>query len=292
MKEIYRKRGRVVRMESGYLVDSAESGMAIEEPNAFSCLPFEAPPLPPLDADAVRRTAAAIEGAVSAPVRLERLLVSEGVAEHELGEQRWSDRSARLHLSLTCNGLRALIDLGGETLGDLSLGDVWSVSRALAGAGEERVAPSTMRLAPNVAAAMVVNLPEADLPGVRLHQWPRRAAWDGRGRPMERVVLGEPETWPNWFRPSYRSLPVRKPFDLRLECASTAVDSQAPRAIALLAPPEGLTVRVLCVDGRDVYPATITVGSILAAASQWTWYPYGAGAWGSETECRMQKSAT
>jgi hypothetical protein len=60
------------------------------------------------------------------------------------------------------------------------------------------------------------------------------------------------------------------------------IDRDIPEAIALLAPVSGLILRVLVVDRRRAYPATIRVTRIDAVAGERTWYPYGAGAFGSE----------
>ena len=48
------------------------------------------------------------------------------------------------------------------------------------------------------------------------------------------------------------------------------------------APVAGLMLRVLVADGRRVYPATIRVARIDAVGRERSWYPYGAGAFGSE----------
>jgi hypothetical protein len=71
------------------------------------------------------------------------------------------------------------------------------------------------------------------------------------------------------------------PLDLRLECADTQVDEDAPRAIALLAPVTGLTLRVLVEDAQRVFPATIAVTRIRAVSDDRVWYPYGGGSFGA-----------
>lgn len=279
MTETYRKRGRVVRLENGYLVDSSESGMAIEDGESFSCEPAEGEPLAPIHPAGIRKVAQDIEDAVASTcVHIERLIVSEGVAEHELGERRWNERIARVHLSLVYEGLRALIDLGAERVDALLSGDIAGIARALASADEERDPPPRLRLAPPVVAAALPHL--GTVSGARILQWPAGDRRDGKGNRVERAS-GEP--WPNWFRPSYRTPPARMPFDLRLQSASSEVPAAAPRAIALLQPPEGPVLRVLCVDGEAAFPATVTIRNVLAVAGPQIWYPYGAGAWGSET---------
>jgi hypothetical protein len=88
--------------------------------------------------------------------------------------------------------------------------------------------------------------------------------------------------WPNWFRPSYRVRPVRAPMNLRAVCEATEIDRALPEAVALLAPPDGLLLRALIVDGAAVYPAAIRVVRIDAVGPPSAWYPYAAGAWGAE----------
>ena len=72
--------------------------------------------------------------------------------------------------------------------------------------------------------------------------------------------------WPNWFRPSYRVRPIRKPLNLTAVSNVDDIDRDLPEAIALLAPPDGLTLRVLVDAGADVYPATVRIGRIDAVA--------------------------
>jgi hypothetical protein len=75
---------------------------------------------------------------------------------------------------------------------------------------------------------------------------------------------------------------IRTPLDLELRCAVTTIDEARPRAIALLAPVDGLTLHVLVEDGSRVYPATVRVARIDAVAPPAQWYPYGAGSFGAE----------
>jgi hypothetical protein len=101
---------------------------------------------------------------------------------------------------------------------------------------------------------------------------------DGYGNP----IVEADGNWPNVYRPSYRVRPVRMPLNLRIECDRTAIDETAPRAIALLAPLDGTTLRVLIRDGDRVYPATVRVTRVRAVARERTWYPYGGGSFGAE----------
>jgi len=215
----------------------------------------------------------------------ERLIVSHGIAEHECNGVRWQEETRRIHVSLTKKGIRVLIDRA-----DFDLDPIERIARALGRSGAERDAPQRIRLAPNVAAALLPSLVGVAPPNVEL--WQTGGGFDGNGEEIHdfRVAPATPPassgttgaTWPNVFRPSYRFRPIRVPLNLRLECQVDLIDRDIPEAIALLAPVAGLILRVLVVDGRRVYPATIRVTRIDAVAGERTWYPYGAGAFGSE----------
>ena len=60
------------------------------------------------------------------------------------------------------------------------------------------------------------------------------------------------------------------------------IENDLPEAVALLAPVSRRELRVLCIDGRAVFPTTLPLRPILAARPTATWYPYGAGAFGAE----------
>jgi hypothetical protein len=266
MTERYRKRGRTVRFESGHLIRIAEAGEAIEESGRFECRPLgEVPDVAEPDGDAVAAVAREIESLASHPLSIERLLVSEGIAQHEFAGRRWEEMTRRLHLAFTAGNLRALIDHG-----DFDLAHARRVAEFLGRAGARRDAPARLRLAPNVAAAL---LPE--LVGIA-PMIQTVGGIDGKGQPVQEVRVSMPP-WPNWYRPSYRVRPIRAPLDIRADLASTAMVEELPEAIAILAPVTGLELDVLCVDGRNVYPTTLRVTRVEAMAAQLTWFPYSAG---------------
>ncbi len=263
MKEIYRKRGRVVRYDHGQLVRVDEAGEAIESPELFTASPLAEPmTLPEVDAGDVVATAQAIESLV-AP---ERLLVSEGIAEHEIGDLHWSERTRRVHLSITRRRERAMIDLAS-----FELDDVRRIAGALESMSDERASPPRMRLAPAVTAALLPSL----IGTIDIVQ--TAAPFDGKGHPIEEH--GAP--WLNWYRPSYRVRPTRMPFHLRATPFGE-IDRDEVEAIALLAPVDQMSLRVLCVDGHDVFPTVIAVTSVLAVGEPRGWYPYGADSFGAE----------
>jgi hypothetical protein len=201
---------------------------------------------------------------------VERLIVSTGIARHETTGVTWTEESQRVHVSLTKPPLRVLVDLASF---DLSLID--RIAAALARAGHEREAPGPVRLAPNVAAALLPSLTG------ELAMEQSGGGVDGRGHPIEtRAVTSDPP--PNWYRPGYAVRPVRAWLNIRA-LPFGRIDQRAPLAVALLAPVEGTALRVLCVDGEDVFPATVDATHIAAVSGdEPVWYPYAAGSFGVE----------
>jgi hypothetical protein len=277
MSEVYRKFGRTLRYENGTIVRSDEAGEAIEDAT-FTCQPIaHTVELLPIDAHAIEDTVSEIHSIVRAPLKIERLIVSEGIAEHQFGDRRWRETTRRVHVAITFRALRALIDLG-----DFDLADVRMISGALVRAVPVEAGTHTearIRLAPNVSAALLPALLGLVPPNIQLMQ--TAGGFDGKGSAIETcdVSIGQ---WPNWFRPSYRVRPVRAPFSLRASCDVTQIVEDLPRAIVLLAPIERLTMRVLCVRGATVFPATVRVARIDAVSEAVRWYPYGAGSFGAE----------
>lgn len=276
---IYRKRGSVARWENGTLVRVTERGMAVEKDDLFECHPESSGNVPPLDESRVLAAAHAVQAGVG-NVEIERLIVIEGIAEHELvdGDQHrtWTEQTRRMHLSLVRARTRAILDLGFfETK------DVVRVAAILARTdGVERAAPPRLRLAPHVTAALIPSLVGIAPPNVRIVQ--TAGGLDGHGEPIVEAT----ESWPNAYRPSYRVRPVRMPMQLRLECDVTAIDRTRPVAAALLAPVSiengALVLRVLVDDGDRAFPSTVRVARIDAVADERIWYPYGGGSFGAE----------
>ncbi len=265
-----------------------EAGEAVEENGVFRVRTLEETvDLPRPDAQNVELAAGEIATLIEPPVTIERLLVSEGITEHEVlpvagsplpdiitgnrqpatGNICWRETSRRIHLSIARPPLRALVDLA-----EFRTDEIGQIANALQRVGPERDAPRRMRLAEHVGAAV--------LPFAVVEKFQSAAPHDGKGRLIEeRRVTGNVP--PNWFRPSYRLRPQRAWFHLRV-APMGEIDRDLPEAVALLAPMEERTVRVLCVDRRNVYPTTIGFGRILGARPISTWYPYGAGSFGAE----------
>jgi len=264
----YRKWGRSVRREGQRRIAVDEAGEAFEDGSAFRARFLdERRDLPAPDAQAVETAAREIESMIAKPLALERMIVSEGIVEHQAGDIVWRETARRVHLSITNATLRVLIDLAGfETHG------IRPVIDALRNAGQERPAPRRVRIAGAVGAAL--------LPSLDISMTQSAAPHDGNGQPIvERPVASV--TPPNWFRPTYRLPPRRAWFHLRVG-AFGEIDPEVPQAIALLAPVQKRIARVLCVDRGGIYPTTLELGRVLAARPMPEWYPYGAGAFGAE----------
>ncbi len=262
---IYRKHGTVARWENGTLIRVSESGTAIEKGEYFECSP-EPSSRRVVESSRVLELAHALRD-----VPAERLIITHGVAEHECEGRTWREETDRIHISLVHGRLRALVD---STAGRLD--DIFAIANALERSEQkERMAPRDLCLAANVTAGLLPHLVGRTPANVRLVQ--TAGGIDGYGND---IVEAEGD-WPNVYRPSYRVRPVRMPLDLRLECADTDVDDGAPRAIALLAPVGGLTIRVLVVDGERAYPTAVTIANIRSVATSRVWYPYGGGSFGA-----------
>lgn len=274
MREIYRKRGRSVRYENGVFISTSEAGEAIEDGPFFECRPIAAPELPELDSTSLRVAVSAIRRLVVHPVSIERLVITEGVVEHTFGEQVWSEKHRRIHLSLTHRSIRALVDTG-----DFQTDSLEEIMRALRDIGLEGDPPLRVRLAPRVSAAVLPLLAGVTPPNVTLMQ--SGGGVDGKGNPIEGRRIGSPP-WPNWYRPGYRVRPVRAPLNVRARCDVTQIEHDLPRAVALLGPVEGFAIRVLLDDAGRTRPATLPVVRIEAVADDAVWFPYGAGSFGAE----------
>lgn len=273
--DAYRKTGRVVRWEHGTLIRVRESGWAAEDGELFRCMPYrdDDAASPDIEDTWVLNAVAAVNrgGQAILPVHIERLIVSHGIAEHRCGDRAWRDETKRIHLSMVRGNRRALVDLA--ELDD----SIARIADALARCEtNDRAAPPRLRLAPNVAAALIPSLIGLAPPNVEILQ--AAGGVDGKGFPIEEA-RGD---WPNWYRPSYRVRPVRMPLNLRVQCDVTEIEADRPIAVALLAPPDGLVLRVLIEDGDRVYASAVRVTRIDAVSRTTKWYPYGAGSFGAE----------
>ncbi|MBV8545717.1 MAG: hypothetical protein JO088_13315 [Acidobacteria bacterium] len=202
--------------------------------------------------------------------RIERFIASAGTATHETNGITWTEESRRVHISLVNSPLRALIDLASF---DREI--VQTVAHALARAGDERNAPKRIRLAPNVSAAILPPL----IGELAMEQ--TGGGFDGRGQAIETRVVTH-DAPPNWYRPGYAVRPVRAWLNIRA-LPFGRIDPDAPLGIALLEPVHGTMLRVLCVDGADVFPTTVDASHIAAVSrAAPVWYPYAAGSFGAE----------
>jgi len=270
MTGLYRKWGRVLRYENGTTIGVDEAGEAYEQDGFFRAAPIETrEQLPAPDAEAVLSCRAAFND-LGDGTAIERLLISDGVTRHEVNGTSWLERSQRVHVSLIKPPLRALIDLASFDIDFLR-----SIAGALARATTPREPPPRIRLAPNVAAALLPSL----LGELAMEQ--HGGGLDGKGQTVEtRAVTADPP--PNWYRPGYSVRPVRAWLNLRA-LPFGRIDKHAPLALALLAPVEGTMLRVLCIDGGNVFPTTLDATGLSGVSGEEpVWYPYAAGSFGVE----------
>ena len=252
--ETYRKRGSVVRREGSVLLRVKESGEAIDG-ETFITRPIGAE-IEDIDAHSVIETADRLM-----QLSPERLIVTEGVAHHECDSRAWSESSRRIHLALTHDYLRVLIDHADFD----QLADIEQIARALKnvkGETGERV-----RLAPAVTAALLPSL----IDKIEIEQL--AGSHDGRGNPIERRAAKPPH--PNVFRPTYRQRPIAIPFNLAAKPFSV-IDETAPVAIAIV---NG--TQLLCINDEDAFLTPLRLDRITAVGEPGRWYPFAAGSFGA-----------
>ncbi|MEA2568167.1 MAG: hypothetical protein QOI24_168 [Acidobacteriota bacterium] len=257
MTEHYQKRGAVIRREGSVLLRISEAGEAIDDGATFIVRPIDSAPIDAPNADAVINVADQL-----AQLNPERLIVSEGIAHHVCDGREWREESRRVHVALTHERMRVIIDHADlEQLDDIS-----RVAHALRAVRNERAA-GRVRLAPSVTAALLPSL----LDKVDVEQ--RSATHDGRGLPVTQRAAAAPH--PNVFRPTYRQRPIAMPFNLRAKPFGVMED--APLAIAIVNGSQ-----LLCVDGSDVFLMPLRIDDIRAVGEPQRWYPYAAGSFGAE----------
>jgi hypothetical protein len=240
MREVYRKFGRVVRVENGVEIDVTEAGEAIETEAMFIAMPI------PVQDRRLACPAMPDLGQARAPIlhgTVERLIVSHGIAIHQFNDIEWREETKRLHAALTHNHIRVLIDLD-----DFDFDLIRDIADRLQHATTEKEAPKKIRIAPHVAKAI-------ELPGAL---WQKAGGRDGKGQLIEEVPAEQSTCW---YRPSYRVRPIRKALNLFVKCDNTRVDENLPRAIAIV---DGK--KLLIDDGHNVYPAHVTLERIDAAS--------------------------
>ena len=287
MNEVYRKWGSVVRYENGVTIRVEEAGEASEIDGVFAAkpMPREAQTRVSVPHQAAHRPEAGVNVAQTLlsvqkfaaeallstqPCTVERLIISAGTSRHEINGVTWTEQSQRVHLSLVKGRLRVLIDLASFDIEAIA-----SAASALSRAGDAREARHRIRLAPNVAAALLPSL----VGEIAIEQ--HGGGFDGKGNAIEtRAVTGNPP--PNWYRPSYAIRPRRAWLNLRALPFGT-IDKNAPVAVALLGPVTGTTIDVLCVEGHEVFPIALDAQRIAAVSREEpVWYPYAAGSFGAE----------
>lgn len=250
MTDVYRKWGRAVRYESGTLVRVDEAGESSERDGVFECAPLgtAAADLPGVPREEEVAAAAREISRVAAGVRIERLILVDGVARHEIGGRTWTDATRRMHVALVRPPWRATID--ADTFDAEAVG---TAAAALARAGAERPRPQRLRITAHVAAALLPSL----IGELAMEQC--GGGFDGLGLPIETraVTAGEP---PNWYRPTYTARPARKWLNLRA-LPFGRIDAAAPAAVARL--DRG---RLLVIDGGDVYPTLVDAYEIEAVS--------------------------
>lgn len=310
MKTRYRKDGWTSRFErasgSEAWIVLSESGVAESKGSLFTASCTGEAPIPRPQGSRVRFLARRISNDVPSGVRVIRLTITEGRADHRVeeagGKREWSETFGRIHLAIAAGPLRTSIDRGGSSLLAIDPAEIKGLGIFLAGCGlpgERRI--STLRLSPPVTARILRSLvdsgsarrlpPEFQIVQTEHEDYP----FDGAGQPITRTILNdENPVPPNAFRPTYRLPPVRLPLHIRLigPARETSFDL---RAIEILEPlaisPDRFQAGLLCVDtnGRAMaFGVSTTPGAWLSrmrsAGKEYRWFPYSAGAYGNDID--------
>jgi hypothetical protein len=320
MVRTYRKAGETIRVEQNRgtlsFLHISEHGQAEEDEEGFTCQATTGSlSLPAPDRNEVHRFVRRLQTA-TAGVEVERMTLLSGRAAHQFrarSEQReWNETFARLHLSIVNRParFRVTVDLGGPALADIDLGIVDLVVSASKQLVRAEPIETALLLRPHVAAALwhalvlgvdPVNPPKATLRiDQSTHETFRR---DGDGLRIEPILCldfgirkdGVARPWPNRYRPSYRSRPIPMPFHLRARAKGNGIGAEI-EAIALVDPFEiadgGIAATLLCRQGktREGFIAGLSgpleefLGRIRFIGEKGDWFPYGAGAYGTEVE--------
>jgi len=315
MKSTYRKDGWTSRLErtsrSEAWIVLSESGIAEVEGNSFTSKCTGLAPLPRPQGSRVRFLARRVSNDVPVEARISRLTITEGRADHHVetadGKRDWSETFGRIHLAVSAGPLRTTIDRGGSSLASIDPAEIRILTSALT-AARSLPAPliSNVRLASPVTARIIRELVDAELlgglpAGVQVVQMDHEDyPYDGWGRLISRIVLTEKSaditkaTVGGVYRPTYRLPPIALPQNVRLVGMSDPLDVEL-RAIEVLEPfvvtPLRLTAGLLCLDsenrplacGVSTDPRTF-LASIRSVGGDYRWFPYSAGAYGSEID--------
>jgi hypothetical protein len=291
----YSKSGRSVRIEilrgEHHRLVIEERGFAIDDGLTFHCSPGGSASAVMVESEVLRENAERFLEIIlrsTQTATLERCVIVAGAATHtfeaEDDEQSWSDSSARAHLALRHrNGLIEL-DLD-ETEWPQAATHYDRIIATLSSAANETPI-ETIALGPFVTAALIPELLRLRV-ALPFEQRPRGETLDGDGKPIAATPLSAAAAWPNRFRPSYRSVPVRLPHDVAIATASLTESESSVEGIAIIGPivrlRDLLVFRLLLSNGADVtleLPTGKLQQSVREIGPPLFWMPRMAGVWG------------
>jgi len=319
MKTVYRKDGWTSRLErtsrSEAWIVLSESGIAEMDGDSFTSSCTGQAPLPRPQGSRVRFLARRISNDVPADTRISRLTITEGRADHQMegieGKKEWSEAFGRIHLAVAAGKHSVTIDRGGSSLSSVDPAEIRYLTGALAGAGPLPAARiCNLRLASAVTARILRELVDAHL----LEGLPTRLQviqmehedypYDALGNRIAQIALsGESAETSHrvpggLYRPTYRLPPIAIPLHIRLvgpnDPLSDPLDADM-RAIEILQPfqvrTDSITAGFLCLDsenrafscGVSIDPRDL-LASIRSIGREYRWFPYSAGAYGSEID--------
>lgn len=315
MKTVYRKDGWTSRLErtsgSEAWIVLSESGIAEMDGDSFTSSCTGQAPHPRPQGSRVRFLARRISNDLPADMRISRLTITEGRADHQMEgieeKREWSEAFGRIHLAVTVGKHSVTMDRGGSSLSSIDPAEIRNLTGALAGARSLPAARiCNLRLSSAVTARILRELVDARLLG----ELPTRFQviqmehedypYNALGSLIPQCVLSEESAETRHrvpgglYRPTYRLPPIAIPLHIRLVGPNDPVKLEM-RAIEILQPfrvkPHSITAGFLCLDsenralscGVSIDPRDF-LDSIRSVGREYRWFPYSAGAYGSEVD--------
>jgi hypothetical protein len=298
MNTHYTKSGRTVRQElirgqrHELLID--EQGFAIDDGLTFHCSPGEGAAETSEAMEALQERSRSFYELVmetTAGVPLERCVVSSGASTHSFrsgdDEHTWSEQQTRAHIAFRHASGAIEIDLDIKEWA-ASEPHLLAIVAALTAEAPTRPPLEKIALAPFASATLLPEWLRLRAP-LQFEQRPRGDTLDGDGTPIASLSFGSGAPWPNRFRPSYRTVPLRLPHDVAITPTvdEHAAEENVVEGVAIIGTmvrlPDLLVFRLLLTNGSDVtleLPVAQLQRSVREVGPPLFWTPRMAGVWG------------
>ncbi|MBW3564603.1 MAG: hypothetical protein KY459_07750 [Acidobacteria bacterium] len=304
MKGRYEKTGTATRVEHSrfgtWIVQTSESGSSHFEGERFVSSSHGPRDAAPIDYSILATQASELIETLPDGVSLQRLVFSSGTADHRYDDgtesRSWRETSWRAIAEMGNErlGLQLTIHVGGEGEPGAWSDELLSCARELARLEPHEGRPDRpILLHPRAAAGLLAALGQAhgEITVDGFQQVPSERR-DGIGRPVEPFRLsGGSGSFPNIFRPSYRSRPMPYPIDVGFDSGRSVdredlAEADVAEAIAGDARRDDRIFLTVMTSGRSG-SALFTLSamaddwlrSITANVGPLRWFPEGTGVW-------------